>query len=158
MIKSNSIPIGWVIHRLENNNIKECYPHPPRTVGARPGTCLWISKDISGGLWMPYFLHHRNQKHCGPRTPSWWPALGAIPEAPTCSRLLDWSQEPPLAGANLQRGDIHLELCPTLGAETTKPSLGPLACMPWSQSADPKLWWRKVQCFLQCTTLGVQNS
>ena len=23
MIKSNSIPIGWVIHRLENNNIKE---------------------------------------------------------------------------------------------------------------------------------------
>ena len=39
------------------------------------------------------------------------------------SRLLDRSQEPPLAGANLQRGDIHLELCPTLGTEITKPSL-----------------------------------
>ena len=31
----------------------------------------------------------------------------------------------------------------------TKPNLGPLAHMQWSQSTDTGLWWRKVQRLLQ---------
>ena len=67
-IKSNPIPVGWVTHKLENNNIKEV-SHCVKVLNPTSGFPAWESNKGTGNSqgiwpWKPAGLHyiHRTRR------------------------------------------------------------------------------------------------